>query len=340
LVNYLNRISKSLNDLLKNSKKKEIYDFLNLDHIMDLTKAKKINLEDKPIFDRYFQNYPPQNSEFTFTNLFMWRNFYEWLYLEWNDHLIVFSKEFLNKIKTPVSEKKNAIYFFTPIGPKPADIIMKIFEDTDRAEFHRIPEAVYELLKKHEKFSKFNISNLEDRNNWDYIYEVQNLINLPGNAYRQNRRWLQKFFDNYKYDFKILTKDLIDMCKKLQLEWCIMRECEGDEGLEQEQKAIYEALDNFIALGFKGAMICIDDKCAAYTFGEMLNPETVVIHIEKAHMQYEGGYQAINNLFLKSCWDNVKFVNREQDLGVAGLRRAKESYKPTRMVKKSIIFRV
>ncbi|NHJ26158.1 MAG: DUF2156 domain-containing protein [Candidatus Lokiarchaeota archaeon] len=306
---------------------------------MELTNAEKIRLEDKTLFDKYFQKYPPQNSEFTFTNLFMWRNFYELLFLEWKEHLIIFSYEFFKKHKSPLSERKEAIFFFSPIGPNPSDIMIEIFEHIKEAEFHRVPEEVYETLIKHERFQNLNISVVEDRDNWDYVYEVKNLISLPGNQYRQNRRWLQKFFDNYKYEFKILTEDLIDMCKKLQLEWCIARECEEDEGLEQEQKAIYEALDNFAVLRFKGAMICIDEKCAAYTFGEMLNPETVVIHIEKAHMQYDGGYQAINNLFLKSCWENVKLVNREQDLGVAGLRRAKESYKPIRMVKKSVIFR-
>jgi hypothetical protein len=83
----------------------------------------------------------------------------------------------------------------------------------------------------------------------------------------------------------------------------------------------------------------LDNKCAAYTFGEMLNENTMVVHIEKAHMEYEGSYQAINNFFLKNCYDTAIFVNREQDLGVLGLRRAKESYKPVRMVKKSIIYR-
>ncbi len=76
------------------------------------------------------------------------------------------------------------------------------------------------------------------------------------------------------------------MCKKLQLEWCILRQCEDDEELKEEELAIYDALDNFSVLGFQGALICVDDKCAAYTFGEMLNPETMVIHVEKAHMDY------------------------------------------------------
>jgi hypothetical protein len=118
-----------------------------------------------------------------------------------------------------------------------------------------------------------------------------------------------------------------------------MRQCEDDEGLEQEQEAIYEALDNLNALGFKGALLFVDDKCAGYTFGEMLNSDTLVIHVEKAHMDYEGGYQAIGNLFLNNIFAEVSLVNREQDLGVEGLRRAKESYKPIRMVKKKILYR-
>jgi hypothetical protein len=135
-----------------------------------------------------------------------------------------------------------------------------------------------------------------------------------------------------------LTGDLVEKCKELQLEWCVIRACTEDESLEAEQEAIYEALNNFSSLGFSGGLLCVDDKCAAYTFGEMLNDDTLVIHIEKAHMQYEGAYQAINNLFLRSCCKEVLYVNREQDLGIKGLRRAKESYKPIRMVKKSIIY--
>jgi hypothetical protein len=306
---------------------------------MELADARKIKLEDKATFDNYFQKYPPQNSEFTFTNLFMWRNNYELMFLEWKDHLILFSYDYLRKRKSPQSERRDAIFFFPPIGPYPSEIMIEIFEHIEKIEFHNVPEVIYESLMRHKKFISLNIAFREDRNNWDYVYEAKNLINLPGNQYRQNRRWLNKFVDSYKYKFKILTEDLIESCKKLQLEWCVMRHCEEDEGLEQELQAIYEALDNFTALGYKGAMICIDDKCAAYTFGEMLNPNTLVIHVEKAHVQYEGSYQAINNLFLKNCWNNVKFVNREQDLGIDGLRRAKESYKPIYMIKKSIVYR-
>ncbi|MFX0077227.1 MAG: DUF2156 domain-containing protein, partial [Candidatus Hermodarchaeota archaeon] len=306
---------------------------------MELTRAKRLTLDDKAVFDRYFQRYPPQNSEFTFTNLFMWRKFYEWLYFEWKDHLVLFSKEYFKKSRPPLSRKDDAIYFFPPIGPNPVDIIFNIAEIHKTAEFNRVPEDLTNSVVNDKRFVSMNFEFVDDRDNWDYLYEVEELKALPGNRHRQNRRWLNKFLQTYDYQFKILTEDLIDKSKELQLEWCLMRQCEDDEGLTQEQEAIYEALDNFTTLGFKGALICVEDKCAGYTFGEMLNSDTLVIHVEKAHIEYSGGYQAIGNLFLNNVYSDVKFVNREQDLGVEGLRRAKESYKPIKMVKKSIIYR-
>ena len=306
---------------------------------MDLTIAKEIKLEDKALFNSYFHKYPPQTSEFTFTNLYMWRNFYGFNFMEWKDHLLLFSRDIFEAKKIPASGNKKALYFFPPIGPNPAEIIVSLFENLKEVEFHRVPERISEDIRNHSKFSSLSIDILEDRDNWDYVYETEKLRNLPGNQYRQNRRWLNKFLENYDYEFKILTENEVELIKKLQLEWCILRECEDDEGLKEEELAIYDALDNFLALDFQGAIICIDDKCAAYTFGEMLNPETMVIHVEKAHMDYEGAYQAINNLFLKNSFEEVIYVNREQDLGVPGLRRAKESYKPIRMEKKSIIYR-
>ena len=306
---------------------------------MDLNIAKEIKLEDKALFNSYFHKYPPQISEFTFTNLYMWRNFYGFNFMEWKDHLLLFSRDIFEAKKIPASGNKKALYFFPPIGPNPAEIIVSLFENLKEVEFHRVPERISEDIRNHSKFSSLSIDILEDRDNWDYVYETEKLRNLPGNQYRQNRRWLNKFLENYDYEFKILTENEVELIKKLQLEWCILRECEDDEGLKEEELAIYDALDNFLALDFQGAIICIDDKCAAYTFGEMLNPETMVIHVEKAHMDYEGAYQAINNLFLKNSFEEVIYVNREQDLGVPGLRRAKESYKPIRMEKKSIIYR-
>ena len=118
-----------------------------------------------------------------------------------------------------------------------------------------------------------------------------------------------------------------------------MNECRANEDLLEEHKAIDDAFKFYKELDYRGGLIILDGKCIAYTLGEKLNPDTVVIHIEKAHFDYDGAYQAINNFFVKNCCEDVNHINREQDLGDEGLRHAKRSYYPHHMVEKSILYR-
>jgi hypothetical protein len=305
---------------------------------MDLSQAKAIEIQDKHLFDHYFRKYSPEISELTFTNLFMWRDYYEFRFIEWKNHLLIFSHTFLKKHKKPLTDRSNVLFFLPPIGERPSNIIIDIINELNNVEFHRVPENITDKLKNEMAKNNLKIEVLEDRNNWDYCYEKDSIMNLVGNKHRQNRRWLQKFLDNYNCKFHLLTADWIDKSRELQLEWCVIKGCDENETLTEEQKAINYALTNFDKLNFNGGILCVDNKCVAYTFGEMLNSNTLVIHIEKAHNEYEGSYQAINNLFLKNYNENVEYVNREQDLGIEGLRRAKESYKPYRMIKKSVIY--
>jgi len=118
---------------------------------MDLSLAKKIELTDKPLFDSYFLKFRPQISEFTFTNLFIWRNYYEFLFTELNDHLIIFSKSYLNKWKKPQSNKKDVIFFLPPVGKNRDEIIFELFDSLDNIEIHRIPDADIKKLKRMKK---------------------------------------------------------------------------------------------------------------------------------------------------------------------------------------------
>ncbi|TFG19723.1 MAG: hypothetical protein EU533_06575, partial [Promethearchaeota archaeon] len=115
---------------------------------MNLGSAKKLTLGDKATLDTYFEKYPPQNSEFTFTNLFMWRNFYDLLYLEFESHLIIYSNEFLQTRRPPVSGSNNTKFFFPPVGPNPPEIMKKIMEELIDVEFHRVPENITNQLDK------------------------------------------------------------------------------------------------------------------------------------------------------------------------------------------------
>lgn len=306
---------------------------------MPFTNAKEIELADKAIFDDYFEKYPSQISEFTFTNLFIWRFNYDFLFTEWKDHLLVFSKTYIDTDPEKNEKSDPPYYCFAPVGEKSAEIIIELFRETGNIEFHRIPEEVVNDLRKdfQDDIKKINLEIEEDRKNWDYVYNREDLVSLEGNKYRGKRRWLEKFEESYEYEFHLLSEEWLEGCENLQDKWCDIKNCQKNEDLHQEHIAVKEALDNYGKLDYNGGLILVDGKPAGYTIGERLNENTVVIHIEKAHTYYEGSYQAINNYFAKNCCDNVKYVNREQDLGIPGLRKSKKSYHPDHMIKKYII---
>jgi hypothetical protein len=116
-----------------------------------------------------------------------------------------------------------------------------------------------------------------------------------------------------------------------------MRECVVKPDLLAEDYAIREALANAAELNCQGGAIVINSRVEAFSLGEPLNQDTAVIHIEKANPDIPGLYAAINQLFCANAWANWTYINREQDMGVEGLRKAKESYYPHHMVNKHIL---
>jgi hypothetical protein len=176
-----------------------------------------------------------------------------------------------------------------------------------------------------------------DRDHSDYIYLTEDLIKLQGRKYHRKRNHIKQFKERYSYQYLALTPEWVSECLRLETEWCDLRHCEAIPGLANESIAIKEALGNFGQLRIKGGVILIDGRVEAFTLGEPLNRETAVIHIEKANPAFEGLYPLINQAFLEHEWPEYLYVNREQDLGEEGLRKAKESYFPHQMINKYTI---
>jgi hypothetical protein len=180
------------------------------------------------------------------------------------------------------------------------------------------------------------VANL-DRDQSDYLYLTTELIQLSGRKYHRKRNHIKQFKEKYSYQYVPLTPEWIPECLRLETDWCDLRQCDVIQGLSNESAAIKEALTHFVDLGVRGGVILIEGKVQAFTLGEPLNPETVVIHIEKANPAHEGLYTMINQAFLENEWSGTSYVNREQDLGEEGLRKAKESYFPHHRVDKYTI---
>ncbi|MGB9620323.1 MAG: DUF2156 domain-containing protein, partial [Armatimonadota bacterium] len=194
-------------------------------------------------------------------------------------------------------------------------------------EFAYLPTSVADLFRGDPRYS------IElDRDNWDYVYRASDLIELPGRKYDAKRNFINRLKSQRRYEYVVLTSDLADECWKFAERWCDEKLCESIEGLAAERRAVHEMLANFDALGLRGGAVRIDRRVVAFSLGEALNPETLVVHVEKADTSIDGLYQLINNEFCIHEAAGYRWVNREQDLGVPGLRKAKESYHPARLV--------
>jgi len=131
-----------------------------------------------------------------------------------------------------------------------------------------------------------------------------------------------------------LKDEHLNDCLGLAETWCQLRRCEEDLNLLGEWKAVREAFAHLGTLKIQGGVILIEDKVEAFALGELLNDQTAVVHIEKANPEIPRLYAVINQQFCENNWHDVTYVNREQDLGEPGLRKAKLSYHPEHLVEK------
>lgn len=286
---------------------------------------KPIQLEDSEAIKKYLWEYQPQTSEFTFTNLFIWRSHFglSWsLYRDW----ILFL----------CNTGSNGHYALQPIGPSPrvdaTNILLKWLRDEKDESNPHIERADQRLVSEIERTNTFMIE--ATREHFDYIYRTDDLIHLPGNKYHAKRKQISNFVHAHAFTYDRLKEKHIRACIELTEVWCGKHRCEEDMNLLGEWEAIGEALANYQDLNIHGGVILINNKVEAFTIGELINEKTGVIHIEKANPEMKELYAVINQKFAENSLHTVPFINREQDLGVEGLRKIKLSYHPEELVKK------
>lgn len=286
---------------------------------------KAVDLSLKDAVHAIISENPIEASEYTFTNIFAFRDTYNFKLSLLNDNLIIL------KDKEPVS-------VFCPVGghsiPETLDLIFEFLSRSSREPcIERVPES---FAREHLQGAAHYI-NEEIRDHFDYLYEVHALIELKGRKFHDKKNRVNSFRKTYDYEYLTLTPDLIGECLEFEDYWCEVKECEKYFGLKKERCAVLAMMNNFEALHLKGGAIKINDKIAALTLGEQYLPDTMLVHVEKANPDIPGLYQMINREFLMHEAGDCTYVNREQDLGIEGLRKAKMSYHPVKFNKKSTV---
>ncbi len=286
---------------------------------------RQLQISDGPVFHKLFREYPPFISEYTFTNLFAWMAEYEFQVSRMGETLLILTR----------TCGKGGLY--PPIGPQAEKDLLGTLKEVINAKvadhFHCADEKIVEGLRA----SSSDIIVEEEPDQFDYIYSRDELVNLSGNKFHDKKNLLRQFERKYDASFEPLTVATVDEALKFEHSWCTTRECEKDPKLSKEMCAIYRMLSHFEVLHLTGAAVRFEGKIVGITMGEPLNHDTYVIHVEKADDKFRGIYQFINQRFAQSIDPKYKLINREQDLGIPGLRRAKKSYNPVRMGKKYTI---
>jgi hypothetical protein len=277
----------------------------------------------RSVFDSFFLDDPPGISELTFTNLFMWRHRYNTVWAEHRDCLLIILRP-----------EGGAPFGLQPVGPGDKDEALaglcgKLGGTTPDVRICRVNE---EFAFSHADPGKYD--RALDRDNSDYVYLSEDLINLSGRRFHKKKNLLNRFMKNSEFQYRELDHELVECFLDMQKNWCQIRDCNEKPDLLAEDYAIYQALTHFEELDYKGGAIQIDTRLEAISLGERLGEDTAVIHIEKANPDIPGLYAAMNQLFCLNAWSDTTYINREQDLGIEGLRRAKESYNPHHMVNK------
>ena len=274
--------------------------------MLTLDDFKPVLLEDREKYEEILKNAHRKGSEYTFSNLYMWSRAYDMKVAQIGDTLIF--KFFTDHC-----------FFSFPIGEKNVvdalNAIIKSCENCNHTlEIINIDEYGKKILE--ENFSgKFLIE--ENRDNYDYIYNADDLINLKGRAYSSKRNHISKFkisYPNWKYEK--ITEENIDDVKNMNNEWFTAFESQKGDGIKIEKQAVHNALDNFSNLNLLGGLIRVDENVVAYTFGSPTDNETFDIHVEKALPSYNGTYSIINQQFAQNELSDYKYINREEDAGV------------------------
>ncbi len=290
---------------------------------------KPVTLDSKPVLDSYFKNEHFLNSEFTFTNLFMWQKSYDIRYAEINEVLCIFSRHAggpesvnLTSLKCDASVViQQLLEYFRKLGQQP---FIRIFSNEQK----NILKETFPDMFKYEK----------DIDSFDYVYNVQDLINLPGGKYHAKRNHINKFKSLYKYQYHTMTPSFRKDCREMFIRWCNSKR-DNIANVDEQLDAVNRLLDNWESLDIVGGCLTVNEKMVAFSFGEVLcyHESIAVIHLEHADTAYQGSFPMINQQFLEHQWSDFKLVNREEDMGLEGLRKAKKSYYPVLMTEKYIV---
>ena len=285
---------------------------------------KKVEISDKEWVDEILKKSDCPSLEYNFTTLFIWQKIYNIEIARKNDWLFVKS-----------GKKKQSFLF--PVGSGDAGEALNELEEYSRQ--NNMAMDFYSLSKKGCEFLENQYPGrytfTEKRDTFDYVYTSESLATLSGKKLSSKRNHINRFIENNPdWVYEEIDSSNIAEAATMHSLWCDKAECDSDESLAEETCAVKRAFKYYSELGLSGGILRTDGKVVAFTMGDELNESTFLVHIEKAYAEVQGAYPMINKQFVINNCQGYDYINREDDTGDEGLRKAKLSYRPVMLVEK------
>lgn len=289
---------------------------------------KKIEISDKQQIDRLVSAANLRSSHYGFSNLFAWAEIYQYR-LAWLEGFLVV------KGNDPAGGR----YYFYPLGQgDPTAVLRAMAEDAAAAGDELVLAGIAkDDMAVLDRLFPGKFAYTERRDAFDYIYLLEKLVTLSGDKLHAKRNHINFFKKHQDWRFEAISAANQAECWEMNKIWCKLHGCVHDAQLDYEKCAVRRCFDHFIELGLEGGALRVDGRIIAYTIGDKICPDTFDIHVEKAFDEFRGAYQMINREFaalIKENHPEVIYVNREEDMGIEGLRKAKLSYYPAMLVEK------
>ncbi len=289
---------------------------------------RKAVLEDRAAITDHFREARTRGCERTFANIFLWARFYDLAWAEVLDTAVFrtgHEGQYSYSYPTGKGDRAGAVRC----------LLAESDEEGSRFRMHAVsPEEFQEL---EEAFpGRFQIEY--SRDDADYVYETEKLIHLSGKKYHSKKNHINQFKAAYPdWAYEEITDGNVEECFQMALRWRELNGCEEDPEKNKEMCVALNSLRLREELGLRGGLLRAGGQVVAYSMGEPVCDDTFVVHIEKALSEIRGAYPMMNQQFLEHEAAGYRYVNREEDTGDEGLRKAKLSYRPVFMAEKGIV---
>lgn len=287
---------------------------------------KLITLEDKEWMDCRLKASGFQGCDYSFANLYLWRNISQVEVADYAGMLCIRSKrlsrdQYIYTFPAGNGDLKQAVEAMREDCAKNSNpFVLRGFSDDER---QRLEEELP---------GRFTFESI--RKEWDYLYLVEDLANLAGKKYHGKRNHIARFMDLGEWKLEPITAENKEACIQMCSRWYEMQKESGKESSLLDRQVVESAFAYYEVLKLQGAALYLNGEIVGITMGEPLNKDTFAVHIEKAFADIQGAYPMLNKQFVTEYMSGYTYVNREEDDGGLGLRKAKESYYPVKMLEK------